>query len=82
MAGESLLIVDDTVANVVLLKAVLGARGYQVDSAGNAEEARQAIARRRPDLILMDLQLPGVDGLTLTTRDADIRKYDVDLLVV
>jgi CheY-like chemotaxis protein len=66
VAGEFLLVVDDTVANVVMLRAVLAARGYQVESAANADEARQVIARRRPDLILMDLQLPGVDGLTLT----------------
>ena len=81
MAGESLLIVDDTAANVLLLRALLAARGYQVDSAGNAEEAWQAIARRRPDLILMDLQLPGTDGLTLT-RQLRAEPGGADLLII
>ena len=81
MAGEAVLIVDDTAANVILLKAVLSARGYQVDSATNAEEAREAIARRRPDLILMDLQLPGVDGLTLT-RQLRAEPAGEDLLII
>jgi CheY-like chemotaxis protein len=81
VAGEFLLVVDDTVANVVLLRAVLAARGYQVESAANADEARQVIARRRPDLILMDLQLPGVDGLTLT-RDLRAQPGGGDLLII
>lgn len=81
MAGEFLLVVDDTVANVVLLRAVLAARGYQVESAANADEARQVIARRRPDLILMDLQLPGVDGLTLT-RELRAQPGGDDLLII
>ena len=68
MAGESLLIVDDNPANVVLLEAVLKSRAYQVRSAGSAEEALTAIASSRPDLILMDLQLPGIDGLSLTRQ--------------
>ena len=81
MAGEHVLIVDDTVANVVLLRALLAGRGYQVDSAANADEARQAIARRRPDLILMDLQLPVVDGLTLT-RELRAQPGGADLLII
>jgi CheY-like chemotaxis protein len=81
VAGEFLLVVDDTVANVVLLRAVLDAHGYQVESAANADEARQVIARRRPDLILMDLQLPGVDGLTLT-RELRAQPGGDDLLII
>jgi CheY-like chemotaxis protein len=81
VAGEFLLVVDDTEANVVLLRAVLAARGYQVESAANADEARQVIARRRPDLILMDLQLPGVDGLTLT-RELRAQPGGGDLLII
>jgi CheY-like chemotaxis protein len=81
VAGEFLLVVDDTVANVVLLRAVLAARGYEVESAADADEARQAIARRRPDLILMDLQLPGVDGLTLT-RELRAQPGGGDLLII
>ena len=68
MAEESLLIVDDTPANVALLSALLGARGYQITSASSADEALAAISLRRPDLILLDLQMPGTDGLTLTRR--------------
>jgi CheY-like chemotaxis protein len=81
VAGELVLVVDDTVANVVLLRAVLAARGYQVDSAATADEARQAITRRRPDVILMDLQLPVVDGLTLT-RELRAQPGGGDLLII
>jgi CheY-like chemotaxis protein len=68
MAGESLLVVDDNPANQKLLEAILRAKGYEVRSAGTADEAIAAIEAELPKLILMDLQLPDVDGLTLTRR--------------
>ena len=60
------LLVEDNETNQMLTTAVLERDGYRVDVAGTAEEARAVIERRRPDLILMDLQLPGVDGLAFT----------------
>lgn len=68
MSGERILVVDDNPANVKLVTFVLGAKGFEVRAAGNAEEALAAIAGWSPRLVLMDLQLPGTDGLTLTRR--------------
>lgn len=63
MAGELILIVDDTPANLKLAQVVLQLGGFQVCTAMDAEEALLTLKTRRPDLILMDLQLPGIDGL-------------------
>ena len=64
--GEAILIVDDNAANLKLAKVALATEGYDIQAAGNAEEAMVLIQKNKPRLILMDLQLPGMDGLTLT----------------
>jgi len=64
----SILVVEDNPANQVLIQFTLESSGYQVELAGSAREALASIARRRPDLILMDIQLPGQDGLSLTRQ--------------
>jgi CheY-like chemotaxis protein len=61
-----ILVVDDNLANLKLAGDLCECEGYAVDRAQSAEGALEAIARRRPDLILMDLALPGMDGLSLT----------------
>lgn len=66
MTDARVLLVEDNETNQMLTTAVLERDGYRVDVAATAEEARAVIERRRPDLILMDLQLPGVDGLAFT----------------
>jgi two-component system, cell cycle response regulator DivK len=68
MKGEPILIVDDNPANLKLLRVLLTGEGYQVRTAADSEEALASIATVRPRLILMDLQLPGIDGLELTRR--------------
>lgn len=68
MSGESILVVDDNVANLKLAQIVLEDAGYDVRTATDAEEALAALETFSPRLILMDLQLPGVDGLELTRR--------------
>lgn len=60
------LIVDDNPTNLKLASDVLASEGFAVDSARDAEEARRLLAQRLPDMILMDIALPGMDGLTLT----------------
>jgi CheY-like chemotaxis protein len=63
-----ILIVEDNPANQLLVSAVLEREGYRLELAGSAVEARAVLARARPDLILMDIQLPGMDGLTFTSE--------------
>lgn len=60
------LVVDDNEMNVELAKFVLGEDGFIVDTAADASEALVRIGSAQPELILMDIQLPGMDGLELT----------------
>ncbi|HXK17962.1 MAG TPA: response regulator [Polyangiaceae bacterium] len=71
MAGERILIVDDNPINLKLARLILDSEGYVVDTANDAEEALSVLAERVPRLILMDLQLPGMDGLTLVRKLRD-----------
>jgi CheY-like chemotaxis protein len=71
VAGEAILIVDDNPANLKLARVLLSAEGYEVRVAVDAEEALALLDSFRPRLILMDLQLPGMDGLTLTRHLKD-----------
>jgi two-component system, cell cycle response regulator DivK len=68
MAGEAILIVDDNPVNLKLLRITLAVAGYDVRTAVDAEQAVSVLASFRPRLILMDIQLPGMDGLELTRR--------------
>ena len=68
MAGERILVVDDNAVNLKLTRVLLLGEGYDVRTAADAEEALATVATFVPDLILMDIQLPGMDGLTLTRR--------------
>jgi two-component system cell cycle response regulator DivK len=62
------LIVDDNPLNIELASYVLQEDGFVVEVAIDGDEALQRIPAFQPDLILMDVQLPGVDGLTLTQQ--------------
>jgi CheY-like chemotaxis protein len=66
MRSEPLLIVDDNALNLKLARLLLTGAGYEVRTAGNAEEALELLKTYHPRLILMDIQLPGMDGLALT----------------
>jgi CheY-like chemotaxis protein len=61
-----ILAVDDNEAGLLLITSLLEVEGFRVDSAGYAGEVLERVAARIPDLILMDVQLPGQDGLALT----------------
>ncbi len=63
-----ILVVDDNEAGRMLACAVLQIEGFQVDSAGSAQEVLERLSVAIPDLILMDVQLPGLDGLSLTRQ--------------
>lgn len=63
-----ILIVEDNEANQLLERAVLEMDGFEVEVVGSASEAEDVIRGQSPDLVLMDVQLPGEDGLSLTRR--------------
>lgn len=66
MAGESILVVDDNAVNLKLARVLLVSEGYRVHTAGDAKEALRLIDEASPQMVLMDLQLPGISGLQLT----------------
>jgi CheY-like chemotaxis protein len=68
MEEQSILIVDDNTQNLKLARVVLANEGFDVHTASNAEDALQLLRTVTPRLILMDIQLPGMDGLELTRR--------------
>jgi len=68
MNAGRILIVDDNPTNLKLASDVLECAGFEVLLAEDAEKALAFIQRARPDLVLMDIALPGMDGLTLTRR--------------
>jgi CheY-like chemotaxis protein len=65
---HDILVVDDHPINLELLVSLLEAHGYRVRTACDAPSALESIRVLRPDLILMDLQLPGLDGYGLTRK--------------
>lgn len=80
MAARRILVVEDETAIRDMLVFNLGRAGYEVLGASTASEARNAIADRRPDVILMDWMLPDVSGLELTRqlkRDEETREIPV-----
>jgi two-component system, cell cycle response regulator DivK len=68
MATERILIVDDSPANLKLARVLLSCEGHDARTAPDAEQALKMLETFHPRLILMDIQLPGMDGLTLTRR--------------
>ncbi len=72
MSIHKILVVDDSKTELHHLSDVLGKRGYTVRTAENGEEAMRRLAEEKPDLILMDVVMPGQNGFQLTraiTRD-------------
>ena len=64
MVGELILIVEDNEKNRKLIRDLLQAKGYQTIETDSAEEGLKLAEARNPALILMDVQLPGMDGIT------------------
>jgi two-component system cell cycle response regulator DivK len=78
-----ILVIEDNALNLELLREILAAEGYEVLEAGDGEEGIEIACRERPDLILMDLQLPGLDGYEATRRlRADGRTAAIPIVAV
>lgn len=66
--GYTVLYVEDTLDNRLLVQRILQSEGYTVLEAGDARETLDVVQSHVPDLILVDINMPGVDGYTLATR--------------
>ena len=83
MAGEVILVVDDAPVNLKLTGLVLRKDGFQVHAVADAEEAIHVLSTLVPRVMLVDIQLPGMDGLELTRRvKADPRTCDVTVIAL
>lgn len=83
MQDDAILLVEDNPTNMKLLAFILKSRGYGVHTARDAHEALAILETFLPRLILMDLQLPGIDGLELTRRlKADPRTAHIVIVAV
>ena len=66
--SKRILVVEDQEDNRQIIRDMLSATDYQITEAENGEEALAAVAKERPDLILMDIQMPILDGYEATRR--------------
>jgi len=83
MANETILVVEDNEKNRKLARDVLTYQGYRVLEAESAEDGLALVARERPALILMDIHLPGIDGIEALRRlRADTGTRTIPVLAV
>ena len=77
MSKARILVVDDNPTNLKLVSDLLAWSGYEISKAIDADQAIEAIRQSPPDLILLDIGLPGMDGLTLTRqlKSSDATKH-------
>ena len=81
MNRGTILIVDDNPVNMKLIRVLLAGEGYDVRTATDASETLKILKVIHPGLILMDIQLPGIDGLELTRRlKADPATCDIPIV--
>jgi two-component system cell cycle response regulator DivK len=83
VAGELILIVEDNDKNRKLVREVLQLKGYQTLEASTAEAGIEIVRTQKPALILMDIQLPGMDGLTaLSQLRADTATRTIPVMAI
>jgi len=76
----TVLVIDDNELNLKLFKTLLTLGKYKVLEAANAEKGIELVHNHHPDLILMDIQLPGIDGLTaihIIKEDPDLKEIPI-----
>src|SRR4051812_21970905 len=77
------LIVDDEEANRILLRDPLEAHGYEIAEAENGPQALQQVAQRHPDVILLDVMMPGMDGFEVCRHlKQDLHTAPIPVLMV
>ena len=83
MAQEPILIIDDNPSNVKLAQLLLVKAGFEVRTAGDSEQALETLRSFRPRLILMDIQLPGMNGIeALKVLRADASTAHIPVIAV
>jgi two-component system, cell cycle response regulator DivK len=83
MAGELILIIEDNDKNRKLARDVLQVKGYQTIESETAEEGLKLALEKSPALILMDIQLPGIDGITALKRlRADPKTQTISVIAI
>jgi CheY-like chemotaxis protein len=81
--SATILVVDDNATNLKLISALLEFHGHNILQAADAEQAQVILAGVLPELILMDIALPGMDGLTLTRKlKADERTRHIRIVAL
>src|SRR5262245_28852961 len=78
--SKHILVVEDQPDNRQIIRDMLAPTDYEITEAENGEQALASIAKQRPDLILMDIQLPIMDGYTATSRikaDPELRSIPI-----
>lgn len=68
MMNEKILIVDDQYGIRILLNEVFNKEGYQTFQAANGLQALDIVTKERPDLVLLDMKIPGMDGIEILKR--------------
>jgi CheY-like chemotaxis protein len=82
VAPATVLVVDDSTDTRAVLRRTLARRGYRVVEAADGREAVEAALRECPDLILMDLNMPVMDGLAATERIRELKERCGDVAIV
>jgi len=83
MSDKNVMVVEDNEKNRKLMRVVLKSKGYNVIEAATGEEALGTLKKQKPDIILMDIQLPGIDGITLVKQiKADANTNDIPVIAV
>lgn len=83
MANELILIIEDNEKNRKLCRDVLQVKGYQTIESETAEEGLKLVQDKAPALILMDIQLPGMDGITAMKRlKADPKSQNIPIIAI
>lgn len=79
----NILVVDDVPLNILLIKKMLSQYTFQIRTANGGQAALDAIAEKMPDLVLLDLMMPGIDGFEVIRRlRADPATADIQIVIL